>query len=92
MNGGQGRPILPNLKVTEATIASGSQSQLTTFFRPVIKDAAVREACLSMEIFFQGRQQFAHLLKTVKSAIPQKGKYCLFILQEQYIYICHTEP
>ena len=73
MNGGQGRPKLPNPAVIQASIASGSQSQLTTFFVPVIKDTAVRAACQTMEEFFEGKHQFAHLLKTVKLAIPQKG-------------------
>ena len=78
MNGGQGRPLLPNSKLAQAEVkadvASGKQKQLTTFFPPAITDSAVRAACLSLEGFFQGRQQFAHVLKAIKLAVPQKGK------------------
>ena len=84
MNGGQGRPKLPNPAVIKASIASGSQSQISTFFAPVIKDTAVRAACQTMEEFFEGKQQFAHLLKTVKLAISHK--------KVRKFTLCYTEP
>ena len=73
MNGGQGRPLLPNAKRSQRDVDDGKQSQMTTFFAPAIKDSAVRAACLSMEEFFQGRHRFADVLKAMKLAVPQKG-------------------
>ena len=86
MNGGQGRPPLPNPKKTQLDIDNGKQKQLFAFFPPAIKDSAVQAACLSMEKFFQGRHPFANVLKAMKVAVPPKGtdiKYHILTLTDK---------